>query len=113
MSLTFEDLAAKLPAGSVEFVGNNQVKINFSQLTGDSINLQSSCVKGVVRLMQGLAALTDQENEDRAAVNPPLTPIEFASQTLQGTPQQPEYLFEVAVKVNTANFVDNLVDPTA
>ncbi|MBD2435820.1 hypothetical protein [Nostoc sp. FACHB-110] len=113
MSLTFTALGEKLPAGSIEFVGNNQLKLNFTLLAADStLTPDSSCVEGVVKLLQGLAELTNQINEDRATANPPQEPITFASQTLQGTPSQPEYKFEVKIKVNTANFIENLVDPT-
>lgn len=113
MSLTFIALGEKLPAGSIEFVGNNQLKLNLTLLTEDSsLTPQSSCVETVVKLMQGLAALTEQVNQDRAAENPPLDPVEFASEDLTGTPQQPVYEFMVKVAVNTANFSENLVDPT-
>lgn len=111
-TLSFNALSEKLPAGSIEFVGNNQVKLNFSVATesGSNLTLNSSCVKGTVKLLQGLSALTTQVNEDR--VNENLPPIQFASQQLTGTPEAPEYEFTVRVKVDTALFIDNLDDPT-
>jgi hypothetical protein len=113
MSLTFEALGEKLPGGSVEFVGNNQLKINLTLVTGDStLTPQSSCVEAISKLMRGLAAMTMQINSDRAAANPPQSPIEFASESLTGTPAQPKYVFTVEVAVNTSRFPDNLVDPT-
>jgi len=113
MSLTFQALADILPGAAVEFVGNNQLKINFSQLTGDqNLTFDSSFVKGMVKLLQALAALTDQINKERASANPPLPPIEFVSQQLTGTPQGPKYQFILEVAVDTATFADNLIDPT-
>ncbi|WGV23474.1 hypothetical protein [Halotia branconii] len=111
-ALSYSALAEKLPAGSIEFVGNNQVKLNFSTTTesGSNLTLNASCVKGIVKLLQGLAALTDQVNEAR--VNAELPPIQFASQQLTGTPEMPEYEFTVRVKVDTAQFIENLDDPT-
>lgn len=113
MNLTFEALGEKLPAGSVEFVGNNQLKINLTLVSEDtSLTPQSSCVEAISKLMRGLAALTEQVNSDRAAANPPQEAIDFASETLTGTPAQPKYVFTVEVAVNTQTFADNLVDPT-
>lgn len=111
-TLSYSALAEKLPNGAIEFVGNNQVKINLSLATqsGAGLTLNSSCVKGIVKLMQALSALTDSVNEAR--VNANLPPIQFASQQLTGTPEQPEYEFTVRVKVDTALFIDNLDDPT-
>lgn len=113
MSLTFEALGEKLPAGSVEFVGNNQLKVNMTLLAEDTtLTPQSSCVEAISKLMRGLSALTEQVNSDRAAANPPLEPIDFASETLTGTPAQPKYVFTVEVAVDTSQFPDNLVDPS-
>ncbi|MEA5627565.1 hypothetical protein [Nostoc sp. UHCC 0251] len=111
-TLSYTALAEKLPAGSVEFVGNNQVKLNLSLATdsGAALTLGSSCVKGIVKLMQALSALTEQVNEAR--INANLPPIQFASQQITGTPEAPEFEFTVRVKVDTALFVDNLDDPT-
>lgn len=109
--LSYEDLGELLPAGSIEFVGNNQLKTNFSQLTDSELTLQTSCVKGVVKLLEGLAKLTDQVNQSRINEDN-LPPVEFVSQTLTGTPEQPEYEFKVRVKVDTALFMENLDDPT-
>ena len=113
MSLTFENLGEKLAPGAIEFVGNNQLKINVTQTTGDNeLTPQSSLVEPIAKLLQGLAELTTQINEDRANNNPPLPPITFASQSLTGTPSQPKYLFTVEIAVDTSQFSSNLVDPT-
>jgi hypothetical protein len=114
MNLTFQALADKLTPGAIEFVGNNQLKLNFSQLTGDEdLDFESSFVEGVVQFLQGLAELTDQINQQRAALNPPLPPIEFVTQQLVGTPSQPKYQFTVEVAIDTKAFASNLIDPTA
>jgi hypothetical protein len=114
MSLTFQNLADKLAPGAVEFVGNNQLKVNFSQLVSSSepLTFESSCVEGIVKLLQGLAALTDQINQERANQNPPLAPIEFVSQQIAGTPQQPKFQFIVEVAIDTQVFSSSLIDPT-
>jgi hypothetical protein len=59
-----------LPPGSIEFVGNNQLKLNFSQLTGEILSFESSCVEPIVKLMQKLADLTTVINAARASENP-------------------------------------------
>jgi hypothetical protein len=112
MNLTFQSLSEKLPAGSIEFVGNNQVKLNISQLTGDNLTLESACLEAFVKLMQGLAMLTTEVNQARALENPPKPAIEFVSQILTGTPEQPKYEFKLIAKVDTSLFISNLVDPT-
>lgn len=111
MQLTFNDLADKLPAGSVEFVGNNQVKLNLNLISEADLTLNSSLVEPIVKLMRGLALLTDDINEEKATAGQPQ--IEFAEANLVGTAAHPEYQFAIRVKVNTALFPDNLIDPTA
>ncbi|AFY31604.1 hypothetical protein [Calothrix sp. PCC 7507] len=109
-TLSYSALAEKLAAGSIEFVGNNQLKLNFNLATAENLTLNTSCVKGIVKLLQALSALTDQVNAAR--INANLPPIQFASQQITGTPEAPEFEFTVRVKVDTALFVDNLDDPT-
>jgi hypothetical protein len=111
MQLTFNDLADKLPAGSVEFVGNNQVKLNLNLISESNLTLNSSIVEPIVKLLRGLANLTDAINQEKATQGNTL--IEFAEANLVGTAASPEYQFAVRVKVNTSLFPDNLVDPTA
>ncbi|NHC37944.1 hypothetical protein [Scytonema millei] len=108
MTLTFTELGNYLPAGAIEFVGNNQVKLNFSQISNNPLTLDSSLVEVVTRLLQGLAIYTERINEQRASLSPPLPPIDFASMALTGTPQQPKYQFIVEVAVDTATFASNL-----
>ncbi|WP_414620325.1 hypothetical protein [Calothrix sp. CCY 0018] len=109
-TLSYQALGEALPPGSIEFVGNNQLKANFSQITGNDLSLESSSIEGIVKLLRGIAKLTDQVNEAR--INQDLDPIEFASEMLAGTAEQPEYHFLIKVKVDTALFPDNLDDPT-
>ncbi|MFK0732082.1 MAG: hypothetical protein ACFKPT_13870 [Gloeotrichia echinulata GP01] len=108
--LTFQALQDKLPAGSIEFVGNNQVKINMNMVTGNNLTLESSIIEGIVKLLNGLSMLTDAINAQLIASNSP--PIQFASQELVGTPAQPEYRFEVKADVDTSLFLVNIKDPT-
>lgn len=113
MTITFQNLADKLAPGAIEFVGNNQLKVNFSQLTGDTLTFDSSCIKAIVKLMEGLSELTNEINSQRANQNPPLLPIDFVSQQIVGSPQEPKYQFVLQIAVDTASFSNNLVDPTA
>ena len=112
MTLTFQDLADKLPSGSIEFVGNNQLKLNFSQLTGDTLTLDSSCIESIIKLMQELSKVTDDINTARLKENPPKPPIMFASRDLVGTADAPEFEFIVRAKIDVNAFSDNLIDPT-
>jgi hypothetical protein len=112
MSLTFQALADILPPGSIEFVGNNQLKFNFSQLTGETLTFNSSCVEPIVKLMQKLADLTTAVNSVRASESPSKPPIMFASKDLIGTPDAPEFEFTIRVAVDTSQFANNLIDPT-
>lgn len=114
MQLTFEDLATQLPAGSIEFVGNNQLKINFSQITGDNnLTLQSSVIEPAAKYLQSLVDLTTVINEERMSSNPLKEPITFASKTFEGTPEKPEILYEIRFAINPVTFIENLFDPTA
>lgn len=112
MSLTFQALSDMLPPGSIEFVGNNQLKLNFTQLTGEALTFETSCVEAVVKLMQKLADLTTAVNTARASENPSKAPITFASKDLVGTPDAPEFEFTIRVAVDTTQFANNLIDPT-
>lgn len=109
--ITFNNLATYLPTGAIEFVGNNQVKINFNLLTGQAINLDSSALKGLAILLDSLASMTDAINHQRASATPPIAPITFVSKTLGGTVTNPQMDFAVTLN-SSHDFVNNLVDPT-
>lgn len=114
MQLIFEDLATQLPAGSIELVGNNQLKTNFSQVTGDNnLTLQSSVIESTAKYLQSLVDLTTAINEERTSLNPPKEAITFASKSFEGTPEIPEIVFEIRMTINPTIFVENLFDPTA
>lgn len=112
MNLTFQDLADILPPGTIEFVGDNQLKLNFSQLTGDTLSFQSSCVEAIAKLMQKLADLTTKVNSARAKESPSKPPIVFVRKDLIGSPDAPEFEFSLRVAIDTSQFVNNLIDPT-
>jgi hypothetical protein len=113
MPITYNSLAANLPPASLEFVGNNQVKLNFSSVTGQTgITPDSPVFMGVVKFLQALADATSAINAERSAQNPPLPPIAFCSQALEGTPQKPEYHFAIVIAVDSTKFIETLVDPT-
>ena len=112
MSLIFQTLADMLPPGSVEYVGNNQLKINLTQMTGESLNFQSSCVEPIIKLMNHLVNVTNAVNASRATANPPRYPIAFVSKDLIGTPDAPELEYTMRVAVDTNQFLNNLIDPT-
>jgi hypothetical protein len=112
MQLTFEDLATLLPAGSIELVGNNQLKINMNQVTGEQLTLQSPVLEAVTKFMQALTRLTENINEERINLNPSKPIIQFASQSFDGSPENPELVFEIRVAVKPQSFVENLLDPT-
>lgn len=113
--LTFERLATQLPAGSVEFVGNNQVKINCSILTGDNINLSSSIVETLAKLLRGAATLNDEINNERQQLGK--YPINFVEQNINafGDSQiQNAFMsFTCTIQVNTTSYIENLIDPSS
>ncbi len=114
MQLTHQDLATQLPASSIEFVGNNQLKYNYSQITGENnLTLESSLVESTAKHLQALVDLTTAINEERMLSNPPKEAITFASKSFEGTPEKPEILYEIRIAINPATFVENLFDPTA
>lgn len=114
MKLTFEDLSTLLPPGSIEFVGNNQVKINCSILTGDNIVLSSSFVESIARLLRGIAQLNDAIDTERQQLGKP--PINFLEQSINSygdsQNQFSEMGFQCRIKVNTNSYIDNLIDPS-
>lgn len=109
--LSFSTLSDQLPAGSLEFVGNNQVKLNFSQLTGDTLTLDSSILKGLAIFMDGLSKYNHQLNENRKQQGLPA--IDLCSKSFAGTPDEPIIVYAFSVLVNPNSFLNNLVDPTA
>lgn len=112
--LTFERLAAQLPPGSIEFVGNNQVKINCSILTGDTINLSSSIVETLAKLLRGAATLNDEINVERQQLGK--NSINFVEQNIQSygdsQNQSASMSFTCSIQVNTATYIENLIDPS-
>jgi hypothetical protein len=112
-NLNYQDLRTELGAGVVEFVGNNQVKLNLNQLTGQDLTLESSIVEGMVQLGKKLADFNTKINQERQAASPSLPSINFATAQLSGTADNPEYVITIRAKVDTSQFLTNLVDPTA
>lgn len=113
MQLTFEDLATLLPPGCIEFIGNNQLKLNLTQLTGEQLTIESSLLETIVKLLDALAQLTSEINESRIQAIPPKSRIKFVDKDFDGTPANPEVVFDCRFAINTASFSNNLVDPTA
>lgn len=112
MALTFQDLTNHIPPGSIEFVGQNQLKLNFNQLTEKELSFDEPLLEGVSRFFQALVDLTESINAERARAEPPLPPIVFASRELAGTIDQPIFRFNLDIRVNADSFMDNLLDPT-
>lgn len=113
MAMKFSDLQNLLPPGAIEFVGNNQLKLNFNQLTGLELNPESILIQGVAQFLEGLVELTTAINEDRVAATPAQTPITFASKELSGSASVPVIRYTVTLQVDNSAFLSNLVDPTA
>lgn len=111
--LTYQDFMEHVPPNTIEFVGQNQLKLNFNQLTGKELNPNEALIEGTAKFMQALVALTDAINEDRAKADPPLPPITFASRELEGSIEQPIFRYTVDLQVNASAFMDNLLDPTS
>lgn len=112
--LTFERLATQLPSGSIEFVGNNQVKINCSILTGDNIDLSSSIVEIFAKLLRGVAVLNDEINNERQQLGK--QPINFVEQNIQSygdsQNQSASMNFTCSIQVKTSSYIENLIDPS-
>jgi hypothetical protein len=110
--ITYSAIAAYLPASSLEFVGNNQVKFNLNQITGDSLTPDASAIKGTLKILEALAQLTIAINTARATANPPLPPIELCEKHLAGTVDAPTFQYVVVVGIDPQSFINNVVDPT-
>ncbi|NES22073.1 MAG: hypothetical protein F6K41_24905 [Symploca sp. SIO3E6] len=111
MQLTFTDLLEKLPPDSVEFVGDNQFKLNLTQITGEELGFDSSVVEPITKLLDALVKLTQSINDEKLMNDE--DSIKFASKDIVGTPEKPMYEYIVRVDVNPNSFLENLVDPTA
>jgi hypothetical protein len=110
MNLTFHELSNILPPNALSFVGS-QIILNFSELTNDPINFESSCVGVTVKLMQALSDLTTSVNAERASENPSKSPLVFATKDLTGTPDAPELEYAIRVAIDTSQFTNHLIDP--
>lgn len=112
--LSFERLATQLPPGSIEFVGNNQVKINCSVLTGESITLSSSIVESLAKLLRSIATLNDEINIERQQLG--RQPINFVKQSIQSFGNSENMIasmsFNCLMTISTNSYIDNLVDPS-
>lgn len=111
--LTYQSLNDHIPPNTIEFVGQNQLKLNFNQLTGKELDPNAALVEGVAQFMQALVELTNAINEERALATPPLPPITFASKELEGSIDQPIFRYVVDLRVNSEAFMNNLLDPTS
>ena len=109
--ITYNEIANHLPPNSLEFIGANQVKLNFSQVTGDEINLDSEALKGITKFLMSLVEYTNSLNQER--LKNEQNTIVFASQEIGGTAEKPQYEFRVQVGVDSTSFIENLIDPTA
>jgi hypothetical protein len=112
MHLTFESLNNFLPAGSIEFVGNNQLKINMNQVSGEQLTLQSSILEPIAKLLSGLVVLTKVVNDEQIVLYPTGQGIQFVSQSFDGSPEHPELVFEFRCAIAPQSFIENLLDPT-
>lgn len=110
--ITYSGIAAYLPANSLEFVGNNQVKLNLNQITGDSLNLDASAIKGILKILEALSQMTLAVNAARAAADPPLPPIELCEKHLAGTVDVPTFQYVIVVAIDPQSFINNVIDPT-
>ncbi|MEH2467516.1 hypothetical protein [Nostoc sp.] len=110
--ITYSQIAAYLPTSSVEFVGNNQVKLNLNQITGDSLTLDAGAIKGILKFLEALSQMTIAINTARAAANPPLPPIELCEKHLAGTVDAPTFQYVVVVGIDPNSFINNVIDPT-
>lgn len=110
--ITYSAIAAYLPPSSLEFVGNNQVKLNFNQITGDNLTVDASAVKGILKILEALTQFTTDTNTARATANPPLSPIHLCEKHLAGTPDAPIFQYTVTVGINPQSFINNVIDPT-
>ncbi|MEH2392602.1 MAG: hypothetical protein V7K21_13430 [Nostoc sp.] len=111
--ITYSELSTSLPAGSLEFVGNSQVKLNFNQITGDNLTFNTSAIKGILKFLEALAEFTVAINTARAAASPPLAPIELCEKHLTGTIDAPTFQYVVVVGIDPESFINNVIDPTA
>lgn len=113
MQLSFQNLSTYLAPGAIELVGNT-VKINCSVIAEENINLNSSAIKTLTRLLHGFANLTDAINEHRQSQYQP--PIEFVEQQIYGSGQSQnlfaESVFTLRLKVKDSAFIDEVIDPT-
>lgn len=105
--LSYNAVGAKLPANSVELVGN-LVKANFSNLTGDALSLDSSCVEGTAKFLNALAQLTAEVNESRYQNGE--SSIKFVEK--RNGYAEGEFEYVVTVQVDTSAQLNNLIDPT-
>ncbi|MBA3920320.1 MAG: hypothetical protein H0X31_00885 [Nostocaceae cyanobacterium] len=109
MTISFNSLAPYLPPGSLEFVGNNQVKLNLNTITGDNLSLDSDALKCIVLIVNALSDMTEAINKSRIAQN--LAPIVFVSKHLVGNPDSPVFDFVLSAAINPASFINNLMSP--
>ena len=110
--ITFSAIAPYLPAGALEFVGNNQLKLNLNQVTGDSLNLDAAAIKAILKLLEALSNFTLAINTARTTANPPLPPIELCEKHLAGTVEAPTFQYVVVVGIDPNSFINNVIDPT-
>jgi hypothetical protein len=111
MNLNFQSLGDILPENALTFVGS-QILLNLSYLVEEPINLESSCVIPMVKLVRFLSQLTTMVNAERQSQNPSKPPIIFAAEDLVGTPDAPEYELTMRAAIDTTQFSNSLIDPT-
>ena len=112
MTISFTLISQYLADGSIEYVNDNQLKLNFSTLLGqDGSTLDSSAMKAVYLFLDGLADLTTAINQQRAAQTPALAPIQFVEKGLSGTVNVPQYKFTCEFNVDSSKFDNDLIDP--
>lgn len=110
MSISYLDLAARLPVGTFDAPATDQLLFNFGLLEPSSPS--DSMVKALAEFLNALATLTDEINESRAKQNPPLKPLDFCTKSYVGTTEAPKLQYTLVFPVDVDSFVNNVVDPT-
>ena len=110
---TIGNLEDILPPNSIDFAGGIP-RLNLNELTGDVLDLDSSVVEIMGRLLQALYEQTQSLNAQRASQNPPLEPIDFVGKTIRTSARgNPVHEFKISIEVAALVSFDGAIDPAA
>jgi len=111
--LNLDSLRGKLPEEALFYRGDGtDWMLNLSRLTDDVLAPESDFIEPFANLLQAVAEVVADVNEQRAAQTPPLAPIAFVNKTI-ATSSRGNPVHEFTIRIEERPTFSEVVNPAA